>query len=123
MTRETADIKAIAERIRAIRERRGMTIEEVATYLRMGRVNYNRKELGGVIVSAPEIAELSRLMEVRASYFYGEDSDEDLSRHEIVKFFEGLPPAIQDAELEHMRMLHAAHVESSKSPTVGRKAE
>lgn len=112
----------IGQRIKARREYLGLSKKEMADLLGIGDRGYDHKEAGRREIASTELAIIAQRLGVSTDYLIGEEDEAELNQHEIVRFFEGLPPPIQQAELEHMRALHAAHVNSARPRVIGERA-
>jgi transcriptional regulator with XRE-family HTH domain len=110
---KTGGIKSgeIGERMRARREYLGLTQAQVGRAIGKDRSSYAQYESGINTISAETLREIAQVLKTSAAYLFGEQTEGDVARHEIVRFFEGLPPRIQQAEMNHLRALHEAHME------------
>lgn len=59
------------ERIRQIRQERGLTQEQMAAKLGTSQGHYYRYELGNTEIPASRIADICRILEVSADYILG----------------------------------------------------
>lgn len=97
----------VADRIKAIREQRGLTQADLAKQLGITRSSVNAWEQGISVPSTQYIVELAGLFKVSADYLLGIDttatvnvsglSDEDIQ--------------LVQQLIDHLRQLHKLHVE------------
>ena len=113
----------IGARIKARREYLGISKLEMANLLGIGDRGYDHKEAARREVTSTELAVIARALGVSTDYLLGEEDADDLSQQEIVKFFNGLPAPIRQAELEHMRALHRAHVQETGPKVIGQRSD
>ena len=64
----------LPERIRQLREQKGMTQSELARLMHLSRASVSSWEMGLSLPSLQSIAELSRLFDVSADFLLGVDS-------------------------------------------------
>ena len=73
------ELFSIAERIRALREKSGMTQAELARLLGLSRSGINAWEMGLPIPSTPYIVELSKSFNVSSDYLLGIENTSSIS--------------------------------------------
>jgi len=69
----------VAERIKALRERAGITQTELAKMLRITRSSVNAWEMGISVPSTQYIVELARIFKISTDYLLGVDSSANIS--------------------------------------------
>ena len=74
----------------------------------MSRGNYSRLELGHTAVSAVDLTKIAEVLEIRACYLLGEDTDDHAYTHsdDIVRLYHGIRPDMQPAALAMMQSLY-----------------
>lgn len=82
--------KTIGERIKDARIQRGITQEDVAKRLGIGRAAYSNIENGHSLVSVEHLINLCRILSKPPSYFLG--MIQDTETDELVAIFRTLPP-------------------------------
>ncbi|BDI28367.1 hypothetical protein CCAX7_004180 [Capsulimonas corticalis] len=100
--------KEIGELIRARREQLNLSQQDVSNGLEMSRGNYSRLESGQTAVSAADLTEIAAILEIRACYLLGEDTDDHACTHndDIVRLYRGIRADMQPAARAMMQSLY-----------------
>jgi transcriptional regulator with XRE-family HTH domain len=131
----TDKTREIAERLRDRREhlkRHGhpeLTQQYMADKLGMDQSNYNKVEAGTVPLTAAKLQVAAEILEVPVGYLYGELSEEQIEKHELVQWFEGLPPPARElvrnmtrSNIEQVKKMFAEWESEDDKGTYGSKA-
>lgn len=77
-------------------------------------------------MAVTDLPRLAAIFGVSPAYFFGDDDAEDVSRSDVMRFYNGLPPVLQTATRQQLKALfdaQAAEARELEPTTHGKKSE
>jgi transcriptional regulator with XRE-family HTH domain len=89
----TTDLAAqIGKRLKAAREEKRLTQEEMGTYLGIGRAGYANIETGRSLIGVDHLLKLPGKLHKPITYFLGDNGSLPLDEAELLELYKAIPP-------------------------------